>query len=99
MPSSIPVTPIAFPPKEYDPIYFNELIRILNLYFRLLQNPGPLVASTILVTDLPTSATGLPVGALWRDTTDNTIKIVPSTDAVVNVVGETASSAAGTITP
>jgi len=33
-------------PQEYDPRFIEELLRILNLYFAQLDNPGPLAAAT-----------------------------------------------------
>lgn len=71
------VTPLPLPPTTYEVRYFNEVIRSLNLYFRLLQNPGPVVAPTIQLTNLPTAATGLPIGSVWVDTTaSNVLKVV-----------------------
>lgn len=73
-----PIAPLPFAPDNYDAKYTNELIRTLNLYFRLLQNPGPIYGSTLNVTQLPTSATGLPSGAVWVDTgAGNVLKVVP----------------------
>jgi hypothetical protein len=69
---SPPVLPV--PPLEYDRNYMDQLNRILRFYFTSLQNPGPMRATTLTLTDLPTSATGLPAGSLWNDS--GTIKIV-----------------------
>lgn len=99
MTSRIPIVPIPFPPNTYDTRYFNETIRTINLYFRLIQNPGPAIHTTLQLLNLPTSATGLPVGAVWRDTVDNTLKIVPDPNASLFIVGETVSVSAGTVTP
>lgn len=75
---ALPIAPIPFPPKDYDQQYLNELIRTLNLYFRLLQNPGPATISTLTMTNIPTSAVGLPSGAVWVDTgAGNVLKVVP----------------------
>lgn len=75
---ALPIAPIPFPPLEYDQQYLNELIRTLNLYFRLLQNPGPATNSTLTLTQLPTSAAGLPSGSVWVDTgAGNVLKVVP----------------------
>jgi hypothetical protein len=75
--ANFPITPLPFPPTTYDQRYFNETIRTLNLYFRLLQNPGPILGTTLQLTKLPTSATGLPVGSVWVDTTaSNVLKVV-----------------------
>ena len=77
MPSPI-VSPLPFPPTTYDQRYFNELIRTLNLYFRQLQNPGDIVGSSLRITALPTSATGLPSGSIWVDTAAAyVLKMVP----------------------
>lgn len=72
------IAPLPFPGATYEQRYFNETIRTLNLYFRQLQNPGDVVASTIRVLQLPTSAAGLPSGSLWVDTAAAyVIKMVP----------------------
>lgn len=81
-------TPLPFPPRQYDPVYFSEFIRALNFYFRQLGSPSAEVFDTIKLLNLPTSSTGLPVGSVWRDTTDNTLKIVPDTTKnIVKLVG------------
>lgn len=67
-----PVLPV--PPAQYDQNWANQTVRILDSYFRSLQNPGPIRATTITLTDLPTSSAGLPVGSLWNDL--GTVKIV-----------------------
>ena len=100
MSSNIPIAPIPFPPTTYDHRYFNETIKVLNLYFRQLQNPGVVVAYGLQLTNLYTSATGLPPGTVWRDTADNTLKVVPIGDVfVVKLVGISATGATGTVTP
>jgi hypothetical protein len=72
-----PISPLPFPPDTYDQRYFNETIRTLNLYFRQIQNPGQIVGATFRALNLPTSATGLPVGTFWVDTgAGNVIKVV-----------------------
>lgn len=77
MAGSIPIAPLPFPPNSYDQRYFNETIRTLNLYFRQVQNPGPLVGSTLSLSQLPTSAAGLRSGAVWVDTSaGNVLKVV-----------------------
>jgi hypothetical protein len=81
---SVQVTPLAFPPAQYQQVYFSEIIRALNFYFRQSNNPGPAVVATLQILNLPTSPTGLPVGSVWRDSTDNTLKVVP--DLTSNVV-------------
>ena len=63
----------ALPPDEYDPQYFNDMVRSLSQLLTQLQNPGELRATKITLTDLPTSDTGLEVGALFND--NGTIKV------------------------
>jgi len=95
---SVQIPPLAFPPVEYQQVYFSELIRALNFYFRQNNNPGPAVVATLQILNLPTSATGLPVGSVWRDSTDNTLKIVPDlTSNLVKLEGVGATTAIGDI--
>ena len=63
----------ALPPDEYYPQYFNDMVRSLSQLVTQLQNPGELRATKITLTDLPTSDTGLEVGALFND--NGTIKV------------------------
>jgi hypothetical protein len=75
---SIQFVPLPIPPKDYNQQYFNELLRVLNLYFRTIQNPGDSVVNTLRILNLPTSDTDLPSGSVWVDTTaSNALKIVP----------------------
>ena len=53
----------SLPPDEYDVQYFNEMVRSLSQLVTQLQNPGELRGTKITLTDLPTSDTGLEVGA------------------------------------
>ena len=63
----------SLPPDENDAQYFNELVRSLSQLVTQLQNPGELRGTKITLTDLPTSDTGLEVGALFND--NGTIKV------------------------
>ena len=63
----------ALPPDEYDPQYFNDMVRSLSQLVTQLQNPGEIRGTKITLTDLPTSDTGLEVGALFND--NGTIKV------------------------
>ena len=63
----------SVPPDEYDPQYFNDMVRSLSQLVTQLQNPGELRGTKITLTDLPTSDTGLEVGALFND--NGTIKV------------------------
>ncbi len=68
----VPILPV--PPVQYDQNWANQMVRILNTYFTLLQNPGPMRGTTLTLTDLPTSSAGLETGSLWNDS--GTVKIV-----------------------
>ena len=50
-----------------------DLVRAVQTFIEQERNPGPIRASTITLTDLPTSATGLETGALYND--GGTIKV------------------------
>tara|TARA_R100001480_G_scaffold9889_9_gene18346 strand:- start:1253 stop:1414 length:162 start_codon:yes stop_codon:yes gene_type:complete len=51
----------------------SDLIRALEIFIEQERNPGDLRASTITITDLPTSATGLETGTLYNDS--GTVKV------------------------
>ena len=72
--SKVPLPQFPLPPAEYDRIYFDELIRSLTQIVTQIQNPGELRGTTITLTDLPTSPTGLETGALYND--GGTVKVV-----------------------
>ena len=65
---------LPLPPTEYSPQYFDQLVRSLNSYFRQIGSTNPIVVDSITLNNLPTSATGLPVGSVWNDA--GTLKIV-----------------------
>ena len=52
---------------------FSEMVRSLSQLVTQLQNPGELRGTKITLTDLPTSDTGLEIGALFND--NGTIKV------------------------
>ena len=66
------VLPLA--PNEYDPEYFNQVIRALNVYFRQLDSTTPIVIDQLTLLALPTSPVGLRPGTVWND--GGTLKIV-----------------------
>ena len=66
---------IPLPPSNYDVQYFNQLVRVLNIYFNQAGSTTPVVFDSITLTNLPTSSAGLPSGAVWNDS--NTLKVVP----------------------
>lgn len=98
--NKIPSPVLPLPPLEYDPQYFNNLVRLLTYYIEQKDNPGRMRGSALEISDgdpdadfivdpsayaeditkvvikeLPTSATGLVSGQVWRDGTS--LKIVP----------------------
>ena len=64
----------ALPPDEYDPQYFNDMVRSLSQLVTQLQNPGELRGTKITLTELPTSSEGLESGSLFND--NGTVKVV-----------------------
>lgn len=74
MKDTVASPPLGKPPLEYDPQYFSNMIRNLELHLNQLRDVGPIRVSTINISSLPTSATGLRSGDLWNDT--GTVKVV-----------------------
>jgi hypothetical protein len=75
MSRSVNIPYFAEPPVNYDRAYFAQMTRAFALYTQQMNTPGPWQASTLVLTNLPTSATGLPSGSVWNDS--GTLKIVP----------------------
>lgn len=96
---SLQFVPLPIPPKEYDARYFNELLRILSLYFRAIQNPGDAVVNTLRILNLPTNPTGLPTGSIWYDVTENLLRIHDDSYVFIPLTGSETTTAAGTVTP
>lgn len=67
MARNIPLPVFPVPPREYDPRYMAELTRVFALYQQQMQNPGEARATSIVVTNMPTSPTGLEPGTLYVD--------------------------------
>ena len=61
------------PPIEYTQQYMADLVRSLQVFIEQERNPGDIRASTLTITDLPTSATGLETGTLYNDS--GTVKV------------------------
>ena len=72
--NQIPPPRLPEPRPEYDLTYMQDLIRALEIFIQQERNPGEMRATKITLTDLPTSSTGLEIGALWNDS--GTVKIV-----------------------
>ena len=60
-------------PQENSVGYMSDLVRALEIFIEQERNPGDIRASTITITDLPTSATGLETGTLYNDS--GTVKV------------------------
>lgn len=73
--SSTQIAPPRLPeaPAEYSSQYMQDLIRALEVFIEQERNPGELRGTTITLTDLPTSATGLETGSLYNDS--GTVKV------------------------
>lgn len=74
MSRSVPIPLFPVPPREYSPEYMAELTRAFSLALELVQNPGEGRNTTLVLTNLPTSSTGLESGSVWNDS--GTLKIV-----------------------
>ena len=70
----VPPPRLPEPPEQIDRQYVEDLVRSLEIFISQERNPGELRATKITLTDLPTSSSGLEVGALFKDS--GTIKIV-----------------------
>lgn len=65
---------IGIAPEEYSKQQFDLILRNISLALNDIRAVGPIRVSTINISNLPTSATGLRVGDLWNDT--GTVKVV-----------------------
>lgn len=76
---TLPVTPPVFPlaPVAYDRALMDAYGRELQQWARRMNTPGPLVATTIQLTNLPTSSAGLAPGSVWVDAgAGNVLRVV-----------------------
>lgn len=71
----VPAPRLPEAPQEYSSIYMQDLLRALEVFIGQQRNPGQLRGSTITLTRLPTSPTGLETGALYNDA--GTVKVAP----------------------
>jgi len=79
-----PVLPLA--PTEYNPEYFNQLIRSLNIYLTQIGSTTPIVIDQLTLLALPTSPVGLRPGTVWNDS--GTLKIVIANTILVPTATE-----------
>ena len=97
-----PSLPLA--PSSYDPEYFNQVIRALNVYFRQLDSTSPIVIDSLTLLALPTSALGQRVGTVYNDGGVLKIVLAGTVNGVagaVNLVGiaPTITNTTVTVTP
>lgn len=73
---ALPVAPpILTPaPSEYSQEWGNNLVDELENLVRRLNTIGPIQATMVQITSLPTSSAGLSSGYLWNDS--GTVKVV-----------------------
>jgi len=72
--NQIPAPRLPSAPEGYSRDYLDDLVRSLEAFITQERNPGALRATTLTLTDLPTSPTGLETGTLYNDA--GTVKIV-----------------------
>ncbi len=72
--NEVPPPRLPEPTPEYSASYMQDLVRALEIFIEQERNPGQLRGTTITLTNLPTSATGLETGALYND--GGTVKVV-----------------------
>jgi len=72
IPAPLPMIPAA--PDEYSKQYMESVLQAITLHLRALNSAGNITTGTIVATQLPVSAVGLPVGTLWNDA--GTVKII-----------------------
>lgn len=75
MSRNLPLPFFPVPPSEYSQQYMAELSRAFSVALEQMQNPGEGRNTTLVLTNLPTSASGLESGSVWNDS--GTLKIVP----------------------
>ncbi len=58
---------LGAPKEEYEQRFFSHIFRTIELQFDNLLSVGPIRISTLNVSDIPTSATGLKAGDVWSN--------------------------------
>ena len=97
-----PSLPLA--PSAYDPEYFNQVLRSLNVYLSQIGSTTPIVIDSLTMLALPTSALDQRVGTVYND--GGVLKIVLANTisgvvGAVNLVGiaPTITNTTVTVTP
>ena len=70
----LPPPRLPEPPSEVDQQYLQDLVRALEVCITQERTAGEIRGTSLVLTALPTSATGLEVGSLYNDS--GTIKVV-----------------------
>lgn len=52
-------------PSDYDSMYFNNMVNMLNVLMNALRNPGEGRQSTLVLTNLPSNDSGLEPGEIF----------------------------------
>ena len=55
----------AVPPRFYNQEYMYSVVRAFSVFLNVVMNPGDIRATTIVLTNLPASDSGLEPGALF----------------------------------
>jgi len=61
-------------PPDYSRLYFDDLVRGINVFVTQQTNPGPIRGDTMVLTNLPLNGNGLETGTVYND--QGTLKIV-----------------------
>jgi len=61
-------------PAEYDQNYMDRLVGLIDQHFSAINSRKRVLATTVNISDLPTTSTGLRSGELWNDS--GTVKII-----------------------
>jgi hypothetical protein len=64
------------PPQEITQIYMDDLIRAIQTFIENETNPGESRATKIVLTEMPTSDTGIEAGTLYRIGNDVKISLL-----------------------
>tara|TARA_R100001086_G_scaffold34807_3_gene15711 strand:+ start:969 stop:1268 length:300 start_codon:yes stop_codon:yes gene_type:complete len=86
--------PLPLPRGDYDRRYFEQLIKVIQIYFSQLDSENPLHLEGMVLTDLPEDTADLPNFSLFRE--GRNVKILLPGD--MYPTGTTSSSEVGSVT-
>jgi hypothetical protein len=66
MSRGLPIPFFPTPPRDYSQSYFSQLVRNFSVFAQQTQVPGPLQATQLTLTDLPTDDVDLVLGAVFH---------------------------------